>query len=59
MRTLHLRQNENLFRETINIIFMYLLAPFIVENFKESLEADPKLCGSIVLGPKWPIFPNE
>ena len=30
-------------KKIINIIFIYLLAPFIVQNFKKILTADPEL----------------
>ena len=41
-----------------NIILIYLLAPFIVQNSKNiPPAADPDY--SQFLGPKWPIFPNE
>ena len=36
----------------INIIFIYLLAPFIVHNFKNILTADPELQGCAIYGPK-------
>ena len=29
--------------DIINILFMYLLAPFIVQSFKKTLTADPEL----------------
>ena len=38
----------NLFRKTINMIFMYLLAPFTDENLKNFFEADPELWGCII-----------
>ena len=50
MRALHtqtnhapLGPNKNLFRKTINITFIYLLASFIAENLKKILGADPEL----------------
>ena len=35
----HLPQTKLFFRKVINIIFMHLLAPFNVQNFKKSLES--------------------
>ena len=40
---------------------MYLLAPFILQNFKKILRADPELWGCAIFGPKmahlsWTIF---
>ena len=45
----------------INIILMFLLAPFIVQNFKKNLPVDPELRyeDAQFLDPKWPISPNE
>ena len=40
--------NMNLFRKTINMIFMYLLAHFIDKNLKNFFEADPELRGCII-----------
>lgn len=34
---------ENFFIKTTDLIFMYLLAPFIVQNFKEILTATLEL----------------
>ena len=31
---------------------MYLLAPFILQNFKTVLRADPELGGRAIFGPK-------
>ena len=33
----------NFLWEIINVILIYLLAPFILENFKKILRADPEL----------------
>ena len=38
---------------------MYLLAPFIVQNFKNIFRADPKLWGCAIFCPKWPISPEQ
>ena len=43
---------KEFFWKIINIILIYLLAPFIVQNFKKILPANPELQG-------WPISPNE
>ena len=40
------------FRKNINTIFMYLLAPFIVQNFKNIRRANPKLWGCAIFRPK-------
>ena len=35
--------NKIFFWKIINITLIYVLAPFIVQNFKKSLPADPEL----------------
>ena len=35
--------NDFFSQKTTNKIFMYLLAPFILQNFKKILRADPEL----------------
>ena len=45
------------FWKIITIILIYLLAPFIVQNLKKILPADPELWG--FLGAKCPISPND
>ena len=50
---------NNFFWKIINIILIYLLAPFIVQNFKKILPANPDLEDAQFLGPEWPIFPNQ
>ena len=64
MRMLHFHhaqfgESKNLFRKTINIIFKYLLATFIVENFKKFLSVDPELWGCLIIGPKMLNLPKE
>ena len=54
-----LAPNENFFRKTINIIFMYLLAPFIVQKFKKILRADLGLCGCTIFRPKMACLPRK
>ena len=46
--------------QTIIITFISLLAPFIVQNFKIILTAEPKLWGcAFFLGPTWSICPKQ
>ena len=66
MRICHFRAQNGPFAlnkkslvQAINIIFIYLLAPFIVQSFKKILTADPELWDAPFLDPKWPICPNE
>ena len=47
------------FWKIINITFIYLLAPFIVQSFKKILPADAELEDMQFLGPKWPISLNK
>ena len=42
----------------INVIFIYLLALFIVQNLKKILTADPELWRCVIFGPKMAHFPN-
>lgn len=44
--------HKNFFTKTINIIFMYFLAPFIVPKLKKTLWADPEFWGSATFSPK-------
>ena len=46
------------FWKIINITLIYLLAPFIVQNIKKILPANPELWGCAIFGSKWPISPN-
>ena len=39
-------------RKTTNKTFMYLLAPFILYNFRKTLTVDPELRGCTIFGPK-------
>ena len=50
--------NKIFFWKIINITLMYLLAPFIVQNFKKILMVDPELRGSTILWPKMGHFPK-
>ena len=49
---------NNFFLKTITIILSYLLAPFIGQNFKKILPADPELRGRAIYGPKMAHFPK-
>ena len=48
----------NKFFWKIIIILIYLLAPFIVQNLKKLLPADPELWGCAFFGPKMTHFPK-
>ena len=54
-KKIKLPQMNSFSRKATNKIFMYLLAPFILQNFKElqSYEDVP------FSGPKWPISPEQ
>ena len=43
----------------INIISMYLSAPFTVQNLKKFLELIQNYEDAQFLGPKWPICPQQ
>ena len=43
---------KQMFLEIINIILIYLLAPFIVQNYKKILPADPELWRCAFFGPR-------
>ena len=46
------------FWKIIKIILIYLLASFIVQNFKKTLPSDPELRGYAIFGPKMAHFPK-
>ena len=46
------------FWKIIKIILIYLLAPFIVQNFKKILTMDPELWGCAIFAPKMAHFPK-
>ena len=50
--------NENFFRKTTNIIFIYLLTPFTMLKFKKILRADPELWGCTSFRTKINHFPQ-
>ena len=47
------------FWKIIKITLIYLLAPFIVQNFKKILPADPQLWGCAIFGHKMTQFPKS
>ena len=51
----HLPQT-NICLKIIKTILIYLLAPFIVQNFKKILPKDPELWGCAIFGPKMVHF---
>ena len=66
MRMCHFRaqngpfvMNKIFLVQTIIITFIYLLALFIVQNFKKFLQQIQSYEDAQFLGPKWPISPNE
>ena len=52
VKKIKLPPNEFFSRKTTNKIFMSLLAPFTLQNFKKLLRADPELWGCAIFGPK-------
>ena len=56
---IHLPLTKKFFWKIINIILIYLLAPFIVQNLKKILPADPELRGCAIFGPKMAYFPKS
>ena len=48
--------NEFFSRKTTNKMFMHLLAPFILHNFRKTLTVDPELRGCAIFGPKIPYL---
>ena len=53
-----MRMHQIFFWKIINIILIYLLAPFIGQNLKKILPADPELWGCAIFGPKMAHFPK-
>ena len=51
--------NKFFCRKSIIIFLIYLLAPFIVQNLKKILPADPELRGCAIFGPKMSHFPKS
>ena len=45
--------------KTTNKTFMYLLAPFILQNFKKFLGPIQSYEDVLFSGPKWPICPEQ
>ena len=56
-KMVHLPQTT-FFLRTINITFIYLLTPFIVQNFKKIPPADLGLWGCAIFGPKITHLPK-
>ena len=50
--------NKIFLEKIISIIFIYLLAPFIAQNLKQILAANPELQGCAIFGPKMAHFPK-
>ena len=50
------KQNFFFWKKIINIIFIYLLASFILQNLKKILKANPDLWGCSTFGSKIPQF---
>ena len=50
--------NEFFPRKTTNKVFMYLLAPFILQNLKKIIRANPELWGCAIFGPKMAHLPG-
>ena len=67
MRTLHFQAHytpfvadKNLFKKTINITFVYLLAPFILQDLKKHSWSGSRVYKNASFsGLKWPIFQKE
>ena len=51
-------RNNFFFSKIINITLIYLLAPFVVQNIKQILTADPELWICAMFGPKMAHFPK-
>ena len=45
-------KQKNFFKKIIKIIFIYLLAPFVVQNLKKIFTVDPELWRCVTFGPK-------
>ena len=58
-KMVHLPKTIFFFWKIINIILIYLLAPFIVQNFRNILPAVQSYEHAQFLGLKWPTSPNE
>ena len=57
LKMVHLPQKK-FFWKIINIVLIYLLAPFIVQNLKKILPVDPELRGCAIFGHKMTHFPK-
>ena len=59
LNKIYLVQTIIMFWKIINTILIYLLAPFIVQNFKNIVQADPQLWGCTIFEPKMAHFPKS
>ena len=50
---------DSFFRKTIDIIFMYLLTLFIMQNLKKTVRADPELWRHVIFWPKMTYLHEE
>ena len=50
--------NKFFFWKIIKMLLIYLLGPFVVQNFKKILPVDPELWGCGIFGPKMARFPK-
>ena len=57
-KVFHLPQNKIFVWKTITVILSYLLADFIVQNFKKILPADPELWACAIYGSQNDPFPQ-
>ena len=55
-KMVHLHRTKKILVKVINITFIYILSPFIVQNSKKNLIADPKLTGCATFGPRMAHF---
>ena len=51
--------NDIFSRKTTNKMFMFLLAPFILQNLKKTFRADQSYEDVSFSSPKWPIYPEQ
>ena len=51
-------QTDIFWKKIVKMIFIYLLVPFIMQNFKIILKADPELLWCTIFGPKMAHLPK-
>ena len=51
-------KQKKFLKKIIKIISIYLLASFVLQNFKKTLNADPELWGCVSFGPKTAHLPK-